>query len=148
ITSKVVLLLGRFSTERKAVLDRLRAELRARNLSPILFDFDPSPNLDVSDTITLLARMARFVIADLTDPQSVQQELSLIAPQVMVPIRPIILAGHAPWSMFPDLQRRSKGLLPIHEYRDVEHLVQGLENDIIAPVEAKRAELLPKHNVT
>ncbi len=147
ITSKVVLLLGRFSKDRKAVLDRLRAELRARNFSPILFDFDPSSNLDISDTVTLLARMARFVIADLTDPRSVQQELSLIAPQVMVAIRPIILAGHEPWNMFPDLLRRSKGLLPIHEYRDLEHLVQGLENDIIAPVEVKRAELLPRHKV-
>jgi uncharacterized protein YjbI with pentapeptide repeats len=120
ITSKVVLLLGRFTEDRKAVLDRLRDELRKLNLSPVLFDFDPSSNLDISDTVTLLARMARFVIADLTDPRSVQQELTLIAPQVMVAIRPIILAGQQPWSMFGDLRRRSHGLLPVHEYRDIE----------------------------
>jgi hypothetical protein len=36
ITSKVVLILGRFTAERKAVLDALREELRQRNYLPIL----------------------------------------------------------------------------------------------------------------
>src|SRR6516162_11484518 len=40
ITSKAVLILGRFTDERKAVLDALRDELRKRNYLPILFDFD------------------------------------------------------------------------------------------------------------
>src|SRR5262249_51756969 len=93
VTSKVVLILGRFTEERKAVLDALRNELRARNLSPVIFDFESSDKQDFTDTVTLLARMARFVVADLTDPRSIQQELTLIAPQVMVAIRPIILAG-------------------------------------------------------
>ncbi len=40
ITSKIVLILGRFSDERKAVLDAIRDELRKRDYLPILFDFD------------------------------------------------------------------------------------------------------------
>ncbi len=44
ITSKVVLILGRFTPERKAVLDALRNELRKRNYSPVLFDFAGSEN--------------------------------------------------------------------------------------------------------
>lgn len=143
VTSKVVLILGRFTEERKAVLDALRDALRTHNLTPVLFDFDPSANQDFTDTVTLLARMARFVIADLTDPRSVQQELTLIAPDVMVAIRPIILAGEEPWSMFSDLQRRSHGLLPVHEYRNVEDLLQGLTEHVIDPAESKRSELLP-----
>jgi Pentapeptide repeats (8 copies) len=39
ITSKAVLILGRFTDEHKAVLDALREELRKRNYLPILFDF-------------------------------------------------------------------------------------------------------------
>ena len=39
ITSKVVLILGRFSAERKMVLDVLRDELRTRNYAPVVFDF-------------------------------------------------------------------------------------------------------------
>jgi hypothetical protein len=40
ITSKAVLILGRFTDERKAVLNALREELRKRDYLPILFDFD------------------------------------------------------------------------------------------------------------
>ena len=40
ITSKVVLILGRFTPERKVVLDALREELQKRDYVPVLFDFD------------------------------------------------------------------------------------------------------------
>ena len=40
ITSKVVLILGRFTQERKPVLEALREELRQRKYLPILFDFE------------------------------------------------------------------------------------------------------------
>jgi hypothetical protein len=51
ITSKAVLILGRFTDERKAVLDALREELRNRNLLPILFDFVIPASRDVTETI-------------------------------------------------------------------------------------------------
>jgi hypothetical protein len=70
ITSKAVLILGRFTDERKAVLDALRDELRKRNYLPILFDFKVPERRNTTETVTLLARMARFIIADLTDPRS------------------------------------------------------------------------------
>jgi uncharacterized protein YjbI with pentapeptide repeats len=66
ITSKVVLILGRFTDERKAVLDALRDELRKRNYLPILFDFNVSASRDITETVSLLARMARFVVAEKT----------------------------------------------------------------------------------
>src|SRR5262249_7659436 len=65
ITSKVVLILGRFTAERKAVLDALREELRKRDYLPILFDFEVPERRNITETVTLLARMARFIIADL-----------------------------------------------------------------------------------
>ena len=75
ITSKAVLILGRFTDERKAVLDALRSELRKRNYLPILFDFNVPATRDITETVSLLARMARFIIADLTDPSSIPKEL-------------------------------------------------------------------------
>jgi hypothetical protein len=76
ITSKVVLILGRFSVpERKAILDALRDELRRRNYVPVVFDFETSRTQTTVTTVTLLARMARFVIADVSDAKSVLQEL-------------------------------------------------------------------------
>ena len=46
ITPKVGLILGRFTPERKAVLDALRARLRTTNYVPVLFDFDRLANRD------------------------------------------------------------------------------------------------------
>ena len=49
ITSKIVLILGRFTEERKAVLDTLRDELRRRDYLPVLFDFVRVQAFDVHD---------------------------------------------------------------------------------------------------
>ena len=73
VTSKVVLILGRFTPERNAVLDAIREELRNRHYVPILFDFDVPAGRDITETVTLLARMALFIIADLTEPSSIPE---------------------------------------------------------------------------
>jgi Pentapeptide repeats (8 copies) len=44
VTSKVVLILGRFSPDRKAVLDQLKVKLRLLGYSPVLFDFEGPQN--------------------------------------------------------------------------------------------------------
>src|SRR5260370_690825 len=67
ITSKVVLILGRFTPERKAVLDALREELRQRDYLPILFDFDKPASRDITDTISLLAHMPPSALPAITD---------------------------------------------------------------------------------
>ena len=90
VTSKAVLILGRFTPERKAVLDALRKELRKRDYLPILFDFAVPARRNITETVTLLARMARFIIADLTDPSSIPQELQAIVPDLAVPVHPIV----------------------------------------------------------
>ena len=73
-----MLILGRFTPERKAVLDALRDGLRKHDYLPILFDFHVPATRDITETVSLLARMARFIIADLTDPSSIPKELEAI----------------------------------------------------------------------
>jgi hypothetical protein len=68
IAKKAVLILGRFAGERKAVLDAIREKLRRQNYLPILFDFEKPASRDLTETISTLAHMARFIIADLTEP--------------------------------------------------------------------------------
>jgi hypothetical protein len=80
ITSKVVLILGRFTPERKAVLDAIRDELRKRDYLPVVFDFEKPSHCDLTETVSTLAHMAKFVIADLTDAKSLPQELASIVP--------------------------------------------------------------------
>ena len=75
VTAKAVLILGNFEPkERKPVLEALRHDLRAKGYIPILFDFAASETRDLTETISTLAHLARFVIADLTDARSLPQE--------------------------------------------------------------------------
>lgn len=151
ITSKVVLILGRFVSERKQVLDGLRDELRHQNLVPVLFDFAPSKNQDLTETVSTLAHMSRFIIVDLTDPSSVPHEMATIAPQCIRPIKPIIegrqtvvngyeVEAHE-YAMFKDLQRRYHWVLEIYRYQNVPHLLASLKEQIIEPAEQKAQEL-------
>lgn len=139
ITSKVVLILGRFTEDRIAVLHSLREELRDHNYTPILFDFDKPVSKDVTGTVETLARMARFIIADLTDPSSIPHELATIVPQLRTtPIQPLRLAGSGGYSMFDDFQRAYRWVLEVHEYVDSKTLIEDLPK-IITPAD-KMAE--------
>ena len=73
ITTKVVLILGRFTPERKAVLDALREALRRHGYLPILFDFEKPSSRNFTETVRTLAHLSRFIIADLTDPSSIHK---------------------------------------------------------------------------
>src|SRR5207248_7932239 len=74
IAKKAVLILGRFTRERKPLLDALREALRKQNYLPILFDFENPKSRDVTETVRTLAHLARFILADLTDPSSIPLE--------------------------------------------------------------------------
>lgn len=140
LTSKVVLILGRFTPKRKAVLDALREALRKHNYVPVLFDFEGPDSHDFTETVTLLARMARFIIADLTEPASIPQELQAIVPDVMVPVQPLIAQGTKSFAMFLDY-RKYHWMLPIYRYASLDALLIALQEQVIAPAEAKAREV-------
>ena len=121
ITSKVVLILGRFTEERKAVLDAIREELRRRDYLPILFDFQKPDSKDLTGTVTTLANMARFIITDLSDPSSIPYELATIIPGTVVPVQSILLEGQREFAMYRDLQIRHYWVLDpyLYTYRTV-----------------------------
>jgi uncharacterized protein YjbI with pentapeptide repeats len=140
ITSKAVLILGRFSEERKAVLDGLREELRKHDYLPILFDFDVPQNRDITETVSLLARMARFIIADLTDPSSIPKELEAIVPSLAVPVQPLLEGSARPYAMFKDYWKY-EWVLPPCRYEGLQGLLKTLAEKVIAPAEAKAKAL-------
>jgi uncharacterized protein YjbI with pentapeptide repeats len=140
LTSKVVLILGRFTPDRKAVLQALREELRNRNYTPVLFDFEKPVSRDLTETVATLAHMARFVIADITDAKSIPQELERIVPDLpSVPVQPLLLASQHEYGMFEHFRRYSWVLEPVL-YEDQNILLAELEERIIAPSEAKVKE--------
>jgi len=140
ITSKVVLILGRFVPERKAVLDALRDALRNRNYTPVLFDFEKPTSRDFTETVRTLAHLSRFIIADLTDPSSIPQELQAIVPDLEIPIQPLLLEARREYSMFVDF-RKYHWVLPVYLYKDRASLIASLQDAIIEPAEKKAKEL-------
>jgi hypothetical protein len=139
ITSKVVLILGRFTDERKAVLDALREELRKRDYLPILFDFEVPATRDITETVSLLARMARFVVADITDAKSIPQELAVIVPDLpSVPVQPLLLEGSNEYSMFEHF-KRYPWVLETYRYPSSERLIADLGERVIEPAEKWRS---------
>jgi hypothetical protein len=143
ITSKVVLILGRFTPERKAVLDKLRDELRRpeRAYVPVMFDFDRPQGQSTLETVTLLARLARFVIADISDAKSVLQELQAIVPNSpMLPVQAVITAAQEEPGMF-DFFRKYPWFLKTYRYDDPVQLIANLDERVIRPAEAEVLEL-------
>ncbi len=136
ITSKVVLILGRFSlSKRKRVLDALRDELRKRNYVPVVFDFEQPGSRTTDETIMLLARMARFVIADISDAKSVLQELRGIVPDLpTVPVQPIIVADQDDPGMF-DHFKKYPWFLKVRRYKTSVQLLAHLDDWVIGPLE-------------
>ena len=136
ITSKAVLILGCFTDERKAVLDALRQELRKHDYVPILFDFAIPATRDITETVSLLARMARFIIADLTNPSSIPKELEAIVPGLAVPVQPLLEGSSRAYAMFKDYWKYD-WVLPVYRYEGLEPLLATLAEKIIAPAEGK-----------
>lgn len=141
ITTKTVLILGRFTDESKAVLDALRDELRQQDYVPIMFDFERPTTRDFTETVSTLAHIARFIVADITDPKSIPQELESIIPHLpSVPLQPLRLATTSEYGMFEHF-KRYPWVLPTYVYESSEKLIAELKDKIVAPAEAKAHEL-------
>lgn len=140
ITSKAVLILGGFQPPRKIVLNAIRDDLKRRGYVPILFESDAPQSRDVSETVALLARLARFVIAEISETRSVPKELESIVPHVAIPIQTIIEEGERPYSMFRDY-RKYQWVLPPYPYSGLDGLRSALDNHVLAPAESKLREL-------
>ena len=85
----MVLILGRFTADRKAVLDAIRHELHQTRWA--------RPHGEIST----LAHMARFIIADITEAKSIPQELQAIVPNFpSVPVQPLLLTSAREYGMF------------------------------------------------
>ena len=141
VTSKVVLILGRFTAERKQVLDALRSELRSQDWVPVLFDFERPTSRNLTETISTLAHLARFVIADITDAKSIPQELQRIVPDLpSLPVQPIILAGQYEYAMFGDFCDYPWVLAP-YRYQSSKELLTSLKDRVVGPAVSKAEEI-------
>ena len=144
VTSKVVLILGRFTDERLIILEAIRDELRSQNFVPVLFVFEKPKNRDIIETVITLAGMARFVIADITDAKTVIQELDTIVPNIpSLPVQPIVLSSSdSVWAGYSHLKRKSPNLLETFRYEDLAELKKSFKTKVIEPANDLRKILI------
>jgi uncharacterized protein YjbI with pentapeptide repeats len=136
ITSKVVLILGRFTADRLPVLHGVREALRSRGYLPLVFDFEGPSSRDITETVGTLAHLARFIIADLTDARSIPQELTTIVPNLpSVPVQPVLLTSQREYGMFEHF-KRYPWVLDTLLYKDTGNLLEILPEAVIRRAEA------------
>jgi hypothetical protein len=84
--------------------------------------------------------MSRFIVADITDPKSIPQELASIVPNLpSVPVQPVLQTGYEPWGMYDHI-RRYPWVLPLVSYVDSAALIGDMEAKVIGPAEEKARE--------
>ena len=138
--AKTVPVLGRFTPERRAFFDVVKNELFRRNYVAVSFDFAQPTTRSLSETLTLLAGLSRFIVADLTDARSVPLELAQIIPQLpSVPIVPLIRYGERPFALFDDMFRHYAWVLAPIVYEATED-VDELLNQVVESAEGKISE--------
>ena len=140
ITSNIVLILGRFTPERQPILETIRDELRIRRYTPLLFNFEKPLSRDFSASLRMLARIAHFIIADLSLHKSISQELRAILPGTVVPVQPLLNGSRKLYTMFPDFKQYPY-VLPGYRYNGLTDLQATLEEKVIKPAEEKAKEL-------
>ena len=142
-----VLILGRFTEARLAVLKAIREGLQKHPNRYIgeLFVYDKPELRDLAESIKAFAVMARFIIADISDASGVQAELEAIVPNFMsVPVVPVIKQGGEVYSLFESVSRKPNVVKPTLRYRDVDDLMSKLDAQVIAKAEAKLRKVRPR----
>jgi hypothetical protein len=88
--------------------------------------------------------LARFIIADISDPKSIPQELASVVPTLpSVPVQPLLQAGYEPWGMYDHI-KRFPWVLPLVKYENQQSLLRDLEPKVLGPAEAKAKEQTAK----
>lgn len=118
-------------------MDAIRVALRSRDRLPILFDFEKPLTQTTDETISTLAHMSRFVIADITDAKSVLQELRSIVPNSpSVWVQPLLLGSQEEPGMWDFFKKFPWVLEPVR-YTDQAALIAALDVQVIAPAESR-----------
>jgi hypothetical protein len=146
LTKRRVLVLGRFTGRRLSVLEVIKSHLKGHDnhYLPELFTFAKPKSRDLVEAIIGFAALSRFVIADLSEPKSVQSELEAIAPHFQsVPIVALINRTGKEYATYESIKRRVNVVKPTIRYRDVDDLVEKLDTQVVPQAEAKLAEVRP-----
>lgn len=146
LSKRRVLILGRFTGRRLKVLEAIKAylEKHSNRYIPELFTFRKPDSRDLVEAIIGFASLSRFVIADLSEPKSIQSELEAIVPHFQsVPVVPVINQTGKEYATFSSVQRRENVVKPTVRYRDIDDLMKKLEEQVVPLAEKTLATVRP-----
>jgi uncharacterized protein YjbI with pentapeptide repeats len=145
-SGRIVLILGRFTPERAAIRETLRDVARQHQppYAPVLFDIEAASERNAPEMVGMLARLARFIVADLTnlsDPATARQVFAAITPHAHAPVMPIIVEGAPP--DLPDSllgeYRDTPSVGDLYRYRNPDDLAATLRTALLAPADSAHA---------
>ena len=148
LSQRRVLILGRFTGRRLEVLERIKSHLakHSNRYIPELFTFRKPESRDLVEAIIGFAALSRFVIADLSEPKSVQSELEAIVPHFQsVPVVILINRTGKEYATFSSVQRRENVVKPTVRYNNVDDLVKKLDEQVVPLAEEKLLEVRPEN---
>jgi hypothetical protein len=140
-----VLILGRFTGRRLAILKAIQSHLAAHpnRYIPELFTYSKPDYRDLIESIRGFASMSRFIIADLSEPKSLPSELEAIVPHFQsIPVMPIINRTGKPYATFDSIKRKPN-VATILRYNNETQLMDKLDKEIVTVAEQKLQELKP-----
>ena len=146
LTKRRVLILGRFTARRLVVLEAIKSALaaHANGYSPELFTYSKPTTHDLVEFIIAVAGLSRFIVADLSEPRSVQSELEAIAPNFQsIPIVALINQTGKEYATYESVKRRVNVVKPTIRYRSVVDLLKKLNEQVVPLAEAKLAAVRP-----
>jgi hypothetical protein len=126
-------------------LDGIRGELRQHDYLPVSIDCGIWDDRDTAESISTLAHIARFVIADLTEAERLSQALPQIIPDLpSVPIQPLVARLAHDDGLLEYLNQYPLVLKP-HLYENVEDLLTSFKKKVITPAEKKAKTITKAH---
>ncbi len=136
LTAKLVFITGHFSAERDDVVRIIKEALRAHGYVPLLLDQGhPSTTGDVSEMLTILAHLARFIIIDLTGAEGMPDALAALARRRPIPLQPLLDLRSSAHVQQSELAAAKNWILPIFAYEDPDSLRSSFETRVILPCE-------------
>jgi hypothetical protein len=146
LTQRRVLILGRFTENRLKILKAIQEHLNRhpKKYKGEVYTYDRPELRDLIESIAGFAALSRFVIADLTDGRSIQDELRAIVPTFpSLPVVPVIEGDAPEYSTFSTLIRRGTVVSPTLRYRNEDDLLRKLDKQVIAKAEARLSRIKP-----
>jgi len=150
LSKRRVLILGRFTGRRLEVLKGIKAylEKHSNRYIPELFTFRKPDSRDLIEAIIGFAAISRFVIADLSEPKSVQSELEPIVRYFQsVPVVPVINRTGKEYATLSSLLRFANVVKPTVRYRNLDDLIEKLQKEVVPLAEKKLLEVRPPGSV-